>query len=74
MAAMMTTLGLDRLTPAERLQLADELLESLGGGGEDVPMTEAQRADLDRRMEAFKDNPLAGEPWEEVYARLRGKR
>jgi len=73
MAALMTALGLEKLTAAERMQLADELLDSLPAQAELPPLTDAQRDDLDRRLEAFKDEPLAGSPWEEVYARLRGK-
>ncbi len=74
MAVLMTRLGLDKLTADERRQLAEELLESLPAQTELPPLTEAQKADLDRRLEAFKDAPLAGKPWEEVYARLRGKK
>lgn len=75
MTSLMTTLGLDRLTAAERMQLADELLDSLGDHTPELsPLTDAQRDDLDRRLEAFKDDPLAGSPYEEVMARLRGKR
>ena len=74
MAALMTALGLEKLTAAERMQLADELYESLPEVSEASPLTDAQRADLERRLEAFKVDPLAGKPWEEGMARLRGKR
>ncbi|MBY0228445.1 MAG: addiction module protein [Gemmataceae bacterium] len=74
MAALMTTLGLEKRTIDERWRLVDELIDSVLGAVEPPPLTGAQRADLDRRLEAFKDDPLAGTPWEEVYARLKGKR
>jgi putative addiction module component (TIGR02574 family) len=51
------------LTPAERVQLADELWESLSERPESVPLTEAQSAELDRRLEAYRRNPSAGIPW-----------
>lgn len=74
MAALMTALGLEKLTTAERMQLAEELYDGLPDAAEPPPLTDAQRADLERRLEAFKDDPLAGKPWEEVSARLKGKR
>ncbi len=70
MSALMTKFGLDRLSPDERRQLADELLDSVA----DAPLSEAMKDYLDRRLEAIKGDPLAGSPYEEVLARLRGKR
>jgi putative addiction module component (TIGR02574 family) len=72
MAALMKELGLDKLTAAERMQLVDELLESVAESP--PPLSEAMKDYLDRRLEAIKHDPLAGTPYEEVMARLRGKR
>ena len=38
-----------------------------------VPLTEAQRLDLQRRVAAHEANPGAGSSWEVVKARLREK-
>ena len=54
------------LTPDERVQLADELWESIADRPETLPLTEAQAAELDRRLEAFRKDPSAGIPWREA--------
>lgn len=72
MPAMMTTLGLDGLSPDERMLLMEELWESLSAKEELIPVTDAQKADLDRRLAALRADPNAGSSWEQVKARLRG--
>jgi len=54
------------LTPVERVELADELWESLADQPESLPLTEAQAAELDRRLAAYRKNPEAGAPWREA--------
>jgi putative addiction module component (TIGR02574 family) len=58
-----------QLTPEERLNLAEELWDSLAEE-ELPPLTEAQKRELDRRMTEHKKNPERAAPWEEVRARL----
>jgi putative addiction module component (TIGR02574 family) len=66
----MTTLGIDRLSAAERLQLAQELYDSLGDESPPPSLTDAQCKELDRRLDALDANPEAVSPWEEVEARV----
>ena len=40
---------IDKLSSAERLQLIDELWESLSDSPDSVPVTDEQRTELDRR-------------------------
>jgi putative addiction module component (TIGR02574 family) len=70
----MKSLGLDKLTAEDRLTLLEEIWDSLAATPEAVPITDAQKADLQRRLDAYKDNPKAGSPWEEVKARLQGRK
>jgi putative addiction module component (TIGR02574 family) len=56
----------------DRLRLIEEVWDSLEAAPEAAALTEAQRLDLQRRLDAYRDNPKAGSPWEEVKARLRG--
>ena len=58
------------LTPAERLQLVEEIWDSIASVPESVEVTEAQRQELDRRIAAFRADPTAGDPWEVVKARV----
>lgn len=64
-------LGLDRLSVAERILLVQELWDSIAGTPEAVTLTDAQKRDLERRLEAYGDDPKSGSPWEEVKDRLQ---
>ena len=50
MNATVKSLGLDRLTIEERLALVEELWDSIAESSVDVPLSNAQRAELDRRL------------------------
>ena len=54
----------------DRLQLVDELWESILAQAEEVPLTDAQRAELDRRLARYEANPESARPWDEVRKRL----
>ena len=60
---------LARLSPRERLDLIESLWESLDD--EDVPVTDAQRAELDRRIAADREHSI---PWNQLKAELRQRR
>ena len=62
-------LDFSKLSVAERIQLAEELSDSIPESA-DISLTDAQRAELDRRLEDLEQHPDAGEPWEVVRARL----
>jgi putative addiction module component (TIGR02574 family) len=73
MSSLMKSLGIDRLSVAERLELLDEIWASILTTSEEVTLSDAHKEDLSRRLEAYRDDPTAGSPWEEVKARLRGE-
>lgn len=64
-----TEFDFSKLSVAERIQLAEDLWDSIPEAA-DIPLTEAQKAELDRRLEDLEQHPDAGEPWEIVRARL----
>ena len=64
--------GLDQLSVAERIVLVEELWDSIAESPEAVALTEAQEHDLRLRLDAHRDDPKAGSPWEDVKARLKG--
>ena len=72
MSARFAALGLDKLSIPERMLLVDELWESIAVDEEQVPLTDPQRADLQRRLDAIDDDPSRGSTWDEVKARLLG--
>ena len=62
------------LTPAQRVELAVALWDSLPADSAEPPITEAQRTELLRRAEAYRRDPSAGSSWAEVRARIEGSR
>jgi putative addiction module component (TIGR02574 family) len=52
---------------AERIALVQEILDSIADDTE-APLTEAQRAEIDRRLAAHRANPQAAIPWGQVEA------
>jgi putative addiction module component (TIGR02574 family) len=72
MSPTLKALGIDQLSVAERILLVEEIWDSIAEEDEEIPLTEAQRLDLQRRVAAYEANPKAGSSWEEVKARLQG--
>ena len=52
------------LSPEERIQLAEELWDSLEPG--DVPLDPDLAAELERRAEAHRREPERGQPWRQT--------
>jgi putative addiction module component (TIGR02574 family) len=73
MFATMKSLGIDQLSVEHRMLLLEEIWDSIAAYPDEVPITAAQRQDLQARVEAYETDPKAGSPWEEVKARLRSK-
>ena len=59
-----------QLSVAERIQLAEDIWESIAAFPETLPLTDTQRQELDRRLEGYADSPEAGIPWNELKATL----
>jgi putative addiction module component (TIGR02574 family) len=57
-----------RLTPPERLALISQLWDSLEDG--QLPLTAAQRAELDRRLETLDQDRREGVTWTALKAEL----
>jgi len=72
MSATMKSLGLDQLSVAERILLVEEIWDSIAATPEANPLTDLHKQDLQRRLDAYRDDPKAGSPWDEVKARLQG--
>ena len=62
------------LPAADRLEVIERLWNSLAAVPEALELTDAQRRELDRRLEEMEANPDAGIPWEDVQAELRNPR
>jgi putative addiction module component (TIGR02574 family) len=64
-------LKLSELTVAERIQLAEDLWDSIAADTGDLPLTDAQKAELELRLDDFERDPGAGEAWEVVRVRIQ---
>ena len=62
-------IDIDSLTPQERLDLIGRLWDSLSP--DDIPLTEVQRAELERRLDELDREGPVGTPAAEVLERLR---
>ena len=65
-----TDLDISKLSVAERIQLAEDLWDSVAAETGDLPLTEAQASELDRRLAELERDPEAGESWPVVRARI----
>ena len=63
-----------RLSVPERIQLVEDIWDSIAELPEEVPLTDEQKAELDRRLDAYHQNPEAGAPWGVVRERIRSSR
>lgn len=64
-----------QLSPAERLDIAEKLWESVDPNDPNIvddlaPLTEEQMAEIDRRIAEHERDPSSAIPWEDVRARL----
>ena len=60
------------LTAEERLALIGEIWDSLTP--DELPLSAAQRDELDRRLDESADDSVAGIPWEDVLRQIRDRR
>jgi putative addiction module component (TIGR02574 family) len=60
-----------QLTIAERIQLAEDIWDSLAAFPEAIPVTDAQKEELERRLQAYAKNPNEGISWDELKDKLR---
>jgi len=60
-----------QMTIAERIQLAEDIWDSIAAVPEALPLTDAERQELNRRLELYQQNPVEGIPWDELKEKVR---
>lgn len=60
-----------KLGRAERLQLVEDIWDSLVAEGNPDPVSDSKRNELRRRKEAYVQNPVSGIAWTDVKQRAR---
>jgi putative addiction module component (TIGR02574 family) len=63
---MISIQELRSLPVAERIQLVEDLWDSIVEDSEGSEPTHTQRQELDRRLDDFEINPTAGAPWDQL--------
>lgn len=61
---------ISQLSVAERIQLAEDLWDSILAEPDELPLTDAQTQEIDRRLEQYQADPTIGSSWELVKGRL----
>ena len=63
-------LDISRLTPDERILLAQELWDSVHEHAQTMPLTPEQREELSRRRAQLESGQVKGVPWEQFRKNL----
>lgn len=58
------------LSIPERIQLVEDIWDTIAAENDAVELTEDDKRIIDERLEAYHKNPGLGSPWEEVCKRL----
>ena len=60
-----------KLSPEERMQLAEDLWDSVAADPQHLPgLTPEQSAEIERRLESHRSDPGSAITWDEVRSRL----
>jgi putative addiction module component (TIGR02574 family) len=59
------------LSVSERIQLVEDIWDSIAEVPDSLSLTDEQKNELDRRLEAYHRDPTNGSPWEDVLRRIR---
>jgi putative addiction module component (TIGR02574 family) len=61
------------LSPAERIQLVEDLWDSLANTPQAIPMPDWQKEELDQREAEYAKDPTLAVSWDEAKARIRNR-
>lgn len=59
-----------RLSIPERIQLGEDIWNTIASQADVVELTEEEKTLLDERLNAYHQNPAAGSPWKSVFNRI----
>lgn len=73
MSVTAKSLGIDRLNVDDRLALVEEIWGTICADAGTFPLSDAQRAELDRRIADDDAFPADLVPWDEIKAAVRAR-
>jgi putative addiction module component (TIGR02574 family) len=59
------------LSVSERIQLAQDIWDSVAEVPEALSLTDQEKAEIDRRLDLYRKDPKAGSPWLVVRDRVK---
>ncbi len=59
------------LSVSERIQLVQDIWDSVAQVPESLALTDEEKAEIDRRLDAYHKDPNAGSPWSVVRDRVK---
>ena len=76
MVAMQTDLTeqAKKLSIPERIRLVEEIWDTIAHENESFELSDAQKRELDRRLESLRANPGQGRTWDEIKAEFMNSR
>lgn len=69
MKKLTATETLDLSIP-ERIQLVEDIWDTIAAKADSVELTEEEKEIIDERLKAYHQNPDLGSPWEDVFKRI----
>lgn len=64
-------IDIQKVSPAERILLAEKLRDSVASNQDQIEVTESQKQILDERLAAYVASPNKGTSWEEVKKEMK---
>lgn len=63
--------NIDDLSREDQLRLIEKIWEKLSSDPDSLPLSSAQQAELDRRLDKLESGEFEGIPWEQVLQQIR---
>lgn len=74
MSSKLAKANLLSLSVSERIQLVEDIWDTIAEVPEAVGLSDEQKAEIDHRLDAYHQNPEEGSPWGMVKERIRSRR
>jgi putative addiction module component (TIGR02574 family) len=72
--AMELTKQAKNLSISDRIRLVEEIWDTIAEENDGFELTDAQKRELDRRLESARNNPGQGRTWDEIKAEFMRSR
>lgn len=58
------------LSIPERIQLVEDIWDTIAAEADSIELTEEEKRIINERLEAYHRDPVLGSPWEDVFKRI----